>query len=357
MQNTNGASNSFSISTPSLPKGGGAITGFGGSFRAGGMMGDLSMEVGGLVYGASSGSGEFGMGFGAANMGGVARRTSHGTPTYDDATDEFTLDGAVLVPLLDGGRQLVKGGYFTPVSATLGDFFVTFQQAMLTDAADDPDATYTVSYYRPRMEGGFSQIEYWKIIDGIGAPAITSFWRIIDAGNNVRLLGVSPLARIANPEDGTQIFQWLPQESFSPGGTSSLNLFKAEDASGVDMSSGAEANRAQTAQRYLERVCGGHLYPFPQPLSFLDGTTLAQVQAANPWYFETVYDYGEYALPPDTSDPYTPAGSWSLRPDSHSSYHAGFEIRTHRLCRRVLSFNRVASCGIPARSSVSGGRL
>lgn len=306
-------------------------------------MGDLSMGVGGLVYGASAGNGEFGMGFGAADMGGISRRTSHGTPVYDDDADEFTFDGAVLVPAMNGIAPLTKGGYFRDVPATVGSLETSFRQAMLIDDPDDPAAAYTVRYYRPRIEAAFSQIEYWTARTAGATPGITSFWRLVDGSNSVRLFGVDPLARIADPADPGRIFQWLPQESLSAGGVSGMNAFRAEDASGVDLASPSEANRAQTAQRYLDRSFSGHRHPYPQPLSFLDSGTLAQVLAANPWYFETVSDYGEYALPPATQDPYTPVGTWTVRPDSHSAYHAGFEIRTHRLCHRVLAFNRVAA--------------
>ena len=31
---------------------------------------------------------------------------------------------------------------------------------------------------------------------------------------------------------------------------------------------------------------------------------------------------------------------WPVRPDAFSSYRSGFEVRTYRLCRRVLMFHR-----------------
>jgi hypothetical protein len=52
--------------------------------------------------------------------------------------------------------------------------------------------------------------------------------------------------------------------------------------------------------------------------------------------FEVVFDYGEH-------DPATPTpsdtGTWLYRADPFSSYRAGFELRTTRLCRRVLRFH------------------
>jgi len=60
------------------------------------------------------------------------------------------------------------------------------------------------------------------------------------------------------------------------------------------------------------------------------------------WLFEVVFDYGEH----DASVP-TPgeAAPWAVRPDPFSSYRAGFEVRTYRLCRRVLMFHRFAELG------------
>ena len=63
--------------------------------------------------------------------------------------------------------------------------------------------------------------------------------------------------------------------------------------------------------------------------------------------FEVVFDYGEGHYTEDAPDAErrifaqaqteAPDGShWPVRPDPFSSYRAGFEVRTYRLCRRVL---------------------
>ena len=52
--------------------------------------------------------------------------------------------------------------------------------------------------------------------------------------------------------------------------------------------------------------------------------------------FEVVLDYGEH----DPSDPKPDdAGDWLCRNDPFSSYRAGFEVRTYRLCQRILQFH------------------
>jgi RHS repeat-associated protein len=55
-----------------------------------------------------------------------------------------------------------------------------------------------------------------------------------------------------------------------------------------------------------------------------------------------VFDYGEHdpAAPRPDED-----RSWSLRQDPFSSYRSTFEVRTYRLCRRVLMFHSFAELG------------
>jgi Salmonella virulence plasmid 65kDa B protein len=62
--------------------------------------------------------------------------------------------------------------------------------------------------------------------------------------------------------------------------------------------------------------------------------------------FEIVFDYGDHDPPapmPGDDELEAPLGNrrypWPLRPDAFSSYRAGFEVRTTRLCRRVLMFH------------------
>ena len=55
--------------------------------------------------------------------------------------------------------------------------------------------------------------------------------------------------------------------------------------------------------------------------------------------FEVVFDYGEH----DDPDEPTPSETspWPFRSDPFSSYRPGFEVRTTRLCRRVLMFHHL----------------
>jgi hypothetical protein len=56
------------------------------------------------------------------------------------------------------------------------------------------------------------------------------------------------------------------------------------------------------------------------------------------WMFEVVFDYGEHDW--NNPKPQETAGQlWTCRKDPFSSFKSDFEIRTYRLCRRVLMFH------------------
>ncbi len=72
------------------------------------------------------------------------------------------------------------------------------------------------------------------------------------------------------------------------------------------------------------------LQPFDPPLP--------QAPNETEHFFELVFDYGEHDLAkPLTTE--TDINGWGYRQDAFSNFNAGFEIRTTRLCRRVLMFH------------------
>jgi hypothetical protein len=81
-------------------------------------------------------------------------------------------------------------------------------------------------------------------------------------------------------------------------------------------------------QRYLKRIRYGNTWPIEADMP---------VPADNRWLFEIVLDYGDHGENPIPS-PVT-SQSWPSRLDPYSNYRAGFEIRTYRLCRRILMFH------------------
>ena len=56
----------------------------------------------------------------------------------------------------------------------------------------------------------------------------------------------------------------------------------------------------------------------------------------NDYLFSTVFDYGEY----NPVSPFDEINTWGFRTDPFSDYKPGFEIRTTRLCKRVLLFHQ-----------------
>ncbi len=347
MQNAN---QSGSALKPSLPSPHGSLGGYGGQFKVSGFTGAGEVSFGGLHYSIQAGNGEYGFGFGTTNGNGIARSTHRHTPTFDDELDSFELDGSLLVPLLDdAGVRVIKYGILVQESFTLADGTTT--QTWVTPQLADVEGSnpYLVRQYRPRNESHYAQIYYWKYIDLENLPTDTpsSFWQVIAADNSVSYYGVSDLAKVGDrDEDGDiqpeRVCTWLMQEHLDAMGHCQLTKYQQEDTTGVDMTSNPEQNHIHHNKLYLDRICSGHTTPLPASLSLTLHSTLDTSSGYEPdWFFETVWDYGQYdILDLDNQAIYTPAGTWTKRLDSHSTFVGGFEVRCHRLCRNVLEFHR-----------------
>ena len=309
--------------TLTLPKGGGAIRGIGEKFAANPVTGTGSLSVRlavspgrsgfgpqlSLSYDSGAGNGPFGFGW-SLSLPSISRKTDKGLPKYEDGagqdSDVFMLSGAEdLVPVLvDRDGRWVR----EPTARTLAD-----------------GSTWTVQRYRPRIEGLFARIERWTNENG------ETHWRSISRDNVTTVYGRTAESRIADPDDPLRrVFSWLICESYDDRGNAILYRYASENSVGVDSARSHERNRTikgRTANRYLKRIEYGNLSPRK------DGEDLSQ---RSEWLFEVVFDYGEHAADaPSVSD----SGEWLCRPDPFSSYRAGFEVRSYRLCRRVLMFH------------------
>jgi RHS repeat-associated protein len=333
------ASDKFFVQAPSLslPKGGGAIHGIGEKFTANPVTGTGSLTVPiatspgrsgfgpqlSLSYDSGSGNGPFGLGWKLA-LPCITRRTDKGLPRYQDAeeSDVFILSGAEdLVPVL-----------------------VENSPRQWTRESISPRNGYTITRYRPRIEGLFARIERWtRQSDG------DTYWRSISTDNVTTFYGQTPESRIADPSDPTRIFSWLISQSQDDKGNAIVYSYAAENFTNVDLSQANERNRSavsRSANRYLTRVKYGNTQSLlVQP----DVTKLA-------WLFEVAFDYGEgylQASAPDAdgrvivSATLSPAGTWPARQDAFSHYRSRFEVRTYRLCQRVLMFHHFAELGVP----------
>ncbi|HUN96291.1 MAG TPA: SpvB/TcaC N-terminal domain-containing protein, partial [Bradyrhizobium sp.] len=321
----------------SLPKGGGAIRGIDEKFAANPVTGTGSLSVAlalsagrsgfgpklSVEYDSGAGNGIFGFGW-QLSLPSITRRTDKGLPQYRDTveSDIFVLSGAEdLVPVLvcDGDGQ--------PRS----DEF-------------ERDG-YRVKRYRPRIEGLFARIERWTSI-----ATGEAHWRSLSKDNILTVYGFDAVSRIADPENPDHVFSWLICRSYDDTGNAIIYDYVAEDAQGVDQARPSERRRVRQANRYPKRIRWGNRDPLlldPESPSFRGCHTEPHDLDGACWMFEAVFDYGEghyrEATDPDErilahASPFADA-PWPARRDPFSSYRSGFEIRTHRLCRRVLMFH------------------
>ncbi|SFV14459.1 SpvB/TcaC N-terminal domain-containing protein [Pseudoduganella namucuonensis] len=335
-QGAAGAGEGFSVSMPSLglPKGGGAIRGLGEKFTPNPATGTGAMSVPiaasagrngfgphlSLSYESSAGNGAFGLGW-RLSLPAITRKTERGVPRYLDGqeSDVFILAGAEdLVPALDAG------GVRMSVRSESGK--------------------YSIERFRPRVDAAMLRIERWTRDDG------DVHWRTTSHDNVLTVYGAPGVsgARICDPADPARVFSWLISETRDAYGQAIVYKYKAEDDAGVD--SGPGDPHVRGANRYLKRILYGNNAPLldaqgqrPESLS------AHQVEHAG-WMFELVFDYGDHASLAPAPDDHLARGAdgtlrypWPRRIDEFSAYRAGFEIRTSRLCRRVLMFHHFPS--------------
>jgi len=307
-----------------LPKGGGALKAIDEKFRVNSANGTASLSLSlpisktrsefapalSLNYDSGSGNGVFGLGW-SLNYPTIQRRTDKRLPEYRDSleSDVFLLSEAEdLVPTLkDDGA-----GSWSPdeFPALTGEF---------------------IKRYRPRIEGTFAKIER------ITAPGATTFyWKVTSKENVVTVYGMSANARIADPVFPDRVFKWLPELSYDDKGNCLEYFHTAEDFQNVPASS-HESNRmqslAQGANSHLKRVKYGNKNSYhADPAKPFN----PQLPVNPAYFFELVFDYGDHdpdAPTPETQQP------WKCRLDPFSNYKPGFEVRTYRLCQRILSFH------------------
>lgn len=305
------------IPTVSLPKGGGAIQSIDEKFEVNAVNGSASFSIPfpsrtvrgfgvdiGLSYNSAAGNGIFGLGW-SLNLPSVKRKTEQELPQYLDFTDSDTY-------LFSGQEDLVprleeSAGSWAPMRY------------------DSPDGLFLIQQYRPRIEGSFARIERWiKKSDG------DIHWRITSKDNLTTILGDIATSRIADPLDNSRIFEWLPRYTFDDRGNCSIYEYKAEDGAGIDASLLHNQNRvngnAPFSNVYLKRIRSGNTKPF-------NGAELPPVAE---FMFEMVFDYGEHD---PVNAPFNIVQPWRFRADAFSTYKSGFDIRTCRLCNRVLFYH------------------
>ncbi|MFO7863501.1 MAG: SpvB/TcaC N-terminal domain-containing protein, partial [Salinivirgaceae bacterium] len=285
----------------SLPNGGGAIKSIGEKFETNPVNGTYNMSVPlaispgrggftpqlGLSYNSGGGNSPFGLGW---NIGvpSISRKTDKSLPQYFDAKDSdvYILSGAEdLVPVDDGARQ---------------------------------EAGYDVKKYRPRTEGLFALIERWR-----NQTTGRIHWKSVSKENITSIYGVSDDSCVIDPENSRRIFTWNLEKTFDAKGNLMEYGYKKDD--GADI---VELNKnRKSTQTYLKRVLYGNTAMCDRNGNVTD----------NNWLFQLVFDYGDHHAENPTP---TDNLNWPARQDPFSTFRAGFDIRTHRLCRRVLMFHQ-----------------
>jgi hypothetical protein len=337
-----------SAPTISLPKGGGAIRSMGEKFAANPVTGTGSMTVAiatspgrsgfgpqlSLSYDSGAGNGPFGFGW-SLSLPAITRKTDKGLPQYRDAeeSDVFILSGAEdLVPVFKKNPD--------------GTWARDQQGNPIRD--EEPRNGYMVKRYRPRIEGLFARIERWtRLSDG------DTHWRSISKDNVLTVYGNTSESRIADPADRSHVFSWLICQSYDDKGNAIIYAYAAENDDNVDLSQVNERHRTRSANRYLKTIRYGNRQPLlidPTQPSFRQPHVPTPDVSSAGWMFEVVFDYGEghYQEMPADADGRTFAtatvkppigGTWPARLDPFSTYRSCFEVRTYRLCRRVLMFH------------------
>ena len=268
-----------------------------------------------LGYGSASRNSAFGVGWSLSGVASIALDTTRCLPSYQNESDRC---------VYSGGAELIRclrrqGAAWVPVASQRG--------------------AYLVERFRARVERSFERFERWT--HGVSGRV---HWLLFARNGVVSVFGLAPdgSSRIADPADpDRRTFEWLIEAQYDTRGNAVLYQYEPEDAAGVDSTLSYERTRGGAggalAQRYLKRIRYGN----SRPLSHL-----APADAANEWRFELVLDYGEHvgAVP-------TPAANrpWPVRADPFSAYRAGFEVRTYRLCRRILMFHSFPELGAAPR--------
>jgi RHS repeat-associated protein len=310
-------SNLIQIPSVTLPKGGGAIKSIDEKFNVNAANGTAAFSVPlpfspgrngvtpslSLSYNSGAGNSIFGLGWGC-DCPSIQRKTEKKLPQYKDEeeSDIFLFSGAEdLVPELiqDENGNLVKN------SRTHNGV--------------------TVTRYRPRIEGLFARIEKIENNNNV-------YWRVTTKENVFSVFGQSPHARLAGSVAGeaNKIFKWCLEYTYDDKGNYTRYIYKQEDKKNIP-SLVHEKNRLNDTAPFT------NIYPkkilYGNKTAWYEGDA---IPGNTDFLFELVFDYGEH----DNDNPGTQEiTDWTLRKDPFSDYRAGFEIRTARLCRRILMFH------------------
>jgi RHS repeat-associated protein len=204
---------------------------------------------------------------------------------------------------------------------------------------EDETNKFTIRQYRPRIEGGFSRIE--RIYE---KDKKHFYWKVTSKDNITTFFGYSENCRIADPSDKNKVFQWLPEFAYDDKGSWVWYEYKEENLDGV-INEVHEKNRfdenkknnlaiAKFSNKHIKSIKYGN-----EEAKYFDNAPYVPTSLLNDenYFFEVVFDYGEHSK---TNPLPTNNDNWLSRADAFSSYRSCFEMRTYRLCQRVLLFHK-----------------
>jgi len=257
-----------------------------------------------LVYSSSGESSPFGVGWALTGLPTIGLDSREHVPRWD-GSDGYQLSGDELVPWLE-----LDGDAWRPRGFTAGD--------------------WSVAFLRSRVGGPQIRVEKW-----VHRTTGWVHFRARDPRDAVTVFGARPdgRSRISDPDDDSRTFLWLPEVQVDPLGNAVWFEYEPETLDGVDRSVPYERRGSARAQRYLKRI----RYANAQPVSLTDDVVAGVLPPGVRWCVQSVLDYGDHS-DPDLPDA-LPDRAWPARLDPFSACRPGFEVRTHRLCRRVLSFH------------------
>ncbi|RNJ52613.1 hypothetical protein D7B24_003168 [Verticillium nonalfalfae] len=349
---TLGSTLSASSALPAAPsivpqKEGGAISGLGEKYNVSSASGTGSLSVPiqtsparrgmqpqlALQYDSGAGNSEFGLGWQLRGGASITRKTSKGLPRYHDPasgpeSDVFVLSGMEdLVPVF---KQDASGVF-------------------LQDSAGNPvteesvRGNHVVRRYFPRSRQTFARIERWTNLESRDDV----HWRVVTEENSTLVFGSDANSRIFDQSaavDGTiRIFSWLQSETYDTYGNAMIFTYKQEDSANVSGEAAHEAFRtpeSRGANRYLKTIRYGNTIPNRSLDTWAAFSALELPQDS--WKFSVVFDFGEHneSLPSPVE-----VSAWRSRLDPFSTHRPGFELRTYRLCHRILMFHHFTELG------------
>jgi RHS repeat-associated protein len=258
-----------------------------------------------LAYAAGEGASVFGFGWALRGVAAVSVDTRRHLPFHDDRDSYVLPDGREIVPAREQA-----GGEWRPLI--------------------EMRAGYEVCTYRPTAAGAPVRAERW-----LDPATRVCHWRIFDGSDRLTVLGARDdvSSRLADPDRPERTVTWLADLTVDACGNAIAYDYLPENDDGVDLRAPCEHQRSRGTQRYLKTIRWGNAEPAERdPGSALPAR----------WLYQLVLDYGDHNLDAPSSVPDRP---WSARPDPYSRYRAGFEVRSHRLCRRLLSFHQFDELG------------